>query len=140
MKVIGFNFTRLSINKPDKSQPTEKVDIETKMDIISLAEVKDHPLKTSDNAISVDFEYIVDYKPDFAKIEIKGKVLLMLDPKLAKEVIKSWEKKEVPEEFRMFLFNIVLRKSTLKALQLEEELNLPLHVPMPSFRKSEDKK
>lgn len=139
MRIIGFNFTKLSVDRTETPQPTEKVDIETTMDITSVSEVKDHPIKTEDKAISVDFQYGVDYKPNFAKVDIKGRLVLMVDSKIAKEVLKNWEKKEVPEDFRMFLFNIVLKKSTLKALQLEEELNLPLHIPMPSFRKSEKK-
>jgi hypothetical protein len=29
------------------------------------------------------------------------------------------------------MFNIVLKKSTIKALELEDELNLPYHIPIP---------
>jgi len=37
----------------------------------------------------------------------------------------------------VFLFNIILKKSTLKALQIEEELNIPLHMQLPSLKKQE---
>jgi len=34
------------------------------------------------------------------------------------------------------LFNIILRKCHVKALELEEDLNLPLHVQMPSLQRN----
>jgi len=135
MKAIGFNFTKLNVSKTGELKNIENINIETKMDVLDLKEVKANLLNTKEEVIGVDFEYIVDYKPEFAKVNINGKVLLTLEPKMAKEVIKGWKDKNLPEDFRIFLFNIILRKSTLKALQLEEELNLPLHVPMPSFKK-----
>ena len=46
--------------------------------------------------------------------------------------------KNLPEEFRLSVFNLILKKSSLKALQLEEELNIPLHIAMP-FLKAQDK-
>ena len=54
-----------------------------------------------------------------------------------KEIIGSWKNKEISEEFRFFCLNIVLKKATLKALELEDDLNLPLHIQFPSFRKKE---
>jgi len=77
----------------------------------------------------------VDYSPGFAKGELEGKILIAVDPKIAKEILKQWKKKKMPEDFRLLLFNVILKKSSLKALYLEEELNLPLHMPMPSFKK-----
>ena len=47
----------------------------------------------------------------------------------------GWNKdKKMPENFRMTLFNLILRKSSLKALQLEEEMNLPTHIQLPTLK------
>jgi len=54
---------------------------------------------------------------------------------MAKEVLKGWKDKETTDDFRIFLFNIILRKSNIKALQLEDELALPPHIPLPSLNK-----
>jgi len=141
MRLIGFNFTKISIEDiRSPSQSLEEVKINTEMDIISIEEVKKSPLNTKDAILSIDFTYNVNYNPSFAKIAINGKILVALDPKLSKDVLQEWKDKKMPSDFRLFLLNIVLRKSTLKALQLEDELNLPLHVPMPSFRKEENSK
>ena len=53
---------------------------------------------------------------------------------------KGWKDKEIPEEFRIAIFNIILRKASVRALQLEEELNLPYHMPFPSIKSQEEKK
>ncbi|MFH1971421.1 MAG: hypothetical protein ABIJ05_03505 [Patescibacteria group bacterium] len=143
MNAIGFNFTKLNIEDfrvPNK--PVEGVKINTEMNILSIEEVKPQFLniKTKEEFISIEFEHKVIYEPNFAKVEIKGKVLISLDSKLAKEVSKGWKSKEIPQDFRIFLFNTILRKSTLKALELEDDLNLPLHLPMPSFSKNKEDK
>jgi len=63
-----------------------------------------------------------------------------LDPGKSKEVLKKWKDKEIPEDFRLVLFNIILKKSSLRALQLEEEMNLPTHFPLPSIKIEKEEK
>jgi len=45
----------------------------------------------------------------------------------------------MPEEFRVLLFNVILRKANLKALQLEEEMKLSFTCSNAFFKKTEDK-
>ena len=136
MRVVGFNFTKISIERlKEAAELTEQLKINTQIDISELNEVKSHLLKTKDEIIEAKFMYGVDYSPGFAKGELEGKILIAVDPKIAKEILKQWKKKKMPEDFRLLLFNVILKKSSLKALYLEEELNLPLHMPMPSFKK-----
>ena len=66
-------------------------------------------------------------------------IIFSLDPKDAKQVLKEWESKKINEKFKMDLFSVILRKSNIKSLELEEELNLPLHIPLFSLKKKEDK-
>ena len=47
---------------------------------------------------------------------------------------KEINKSSVIKELRMNLFNLILRKSNIKALELEDEMNLPLHIPFPPLR------
>jgi hypothetical protein len=61
-------------------------------------------------------------------------VLLLTEKDESKDILKKWKNKKMPEEFRVPLFNIILTKSNLRALQLEEELNLPTHIPLPRIR------
>ena len=52
-----------------------------------------------------------------------------------KEVLEDWKKKKLSDSFQEILFNIILRKANIKALELEEELNLPFHINLPSIKK-----
>lgn len=138
MKIIGFNFTKTSAEKlKEPSELKEQVKINTQIDVPELTEVKTHVLKTKEELIGAKFVYGVNYEPGFAKVELEGRILVSVEPKIAKEVFKQWKKKKMPEDFRLLLFNVILKKSSLKALHLEEELNLPLHMPMPSFKKEQ---
>jgi len=138
MKFIGFNFTKTRSEKlKEPSELKELVKINTQIDVHELTEVKTHVLKTKDELIGAKFVYGVNYNPGFAKVELEGRILVSVEPKIAKEVLKQWKKKKMPEDFRLLLFNVILKKSSLKALYLEEELNLPLHMPMPSFKKEQ---
>lgn len=138
MKIIGFNFTKTSAEKlKEPSELKEQVKINTQIDVPELTEVKTHVLKTKEELIGAKFVYGVNYEPGFAKVELEGRILVSVEPKIAKEVLKQWKKKKMPEDFRLLLFNVILKKSSLKALHLEEDLNLPLHMPMPSFKKEQ---
>jgi len=141
MRVIGFNFTKINIEKTkEPSEVIEKLSTNIKIDLPEIKEIKSHILKTKDELLGISFAYRVEYEPEVAKINLEGKIILSADSKTVKEILKQWKKKSMPEDFRLLVFNIILKKSTLKALHLEEELNLPLHMPLPSFKKEEKEK
>ena len=132
MRVLGFNFDKISIERfKDK---TEKLNIKTNIDISDIRKLDSDILKTKDELVQVKFSYKVVYEPDFANVDLKGTAILSLDNKQAKDLMKDWKKKQMPEQFRTFLFNVIMRKSSLKSLHLEEELNLPLHLPLPTLK------
>jgi endonuclease V-like protein UPF0215 family len=137
MRVVGFNFTKISIEK--LKEITEIPKIKTEINIPEIKGIKSTILKSKDEIIEAKFEYIVNYEPELAKVNIEGRALLSIDPKIARDILKQWKKKKMPEEFRMLLFNVVMRKSALKALLLEDELNLPLHTPLPSLKRTKEK-
>lgn len=133
MRVIGFNFTKLSIEKINENKGNLKFN--TKIDISSIEPLKSDFLKIKDELLKVDYIYSVAYEPEVAKLEIKGEIVLSVDSKVAKDIIKGWKDKQTSEEFRIFLFNVILRKSNIKALQMEDDLGLSPHIPMPSLNK-----
>ncbi|MEX0920573.1 MAG: hypothetical protein WDZ69_03265 [Candidatus Pacearchaeota archaeon] len=136
MKVVGFNFSKISIERmKDSLNSKEELKANTSIDVSEIKEVKSHILKTKEQVLDAKFTYGIKYDPGFAEINIGGNIIVTIEPKLAKEVLKQWKNKKMPEDFKVFLFNTILKKSTLKALYLEEELNLPLHMPLPSFKK-----
>ena len=137
MKILGFNFTKLRAEKI--SNKIEGVKINTNIDLLKIDSVDQGPIKVKEDLLGVSFKFDISYDPDFAKISLEGSIILAIDSKTHKEVLKQWKDKKIPEDFRLNLFNIIMKKATLKALQLEEELNIPLHMPMPSLKLSDKK-
>ncbi len=132
MRIAGFNFKKISVEK--LSDKVGELKINTKIDITEIQSIKSDFIKTKDELLGVDFTYTVDYDPDFAKIEFKGNIVLAMDFREGKEVLRQWKDKQMSNDFRVNLFNIILRKSNIKALELEDEMNLPLHIPFPSLK------
>ena len=136
MRVVGFNFTKISIEK--FSDKLEKLNIKTNIDIADINTINNEILKTKNSLIAVKFLYSIDYDPSFAKIDLAGTILFELDEKKSKEIIEKWKDKQIPEDFKLNLFNLILRKSNVKALQLEDDMNLPLHISLPSIKAKEE--
>ena len=70
---------------------------------------------------------------NYKMIELKGEIGLLPEPDELKEILKSWKKKQIADKFKTPLFNFIMSKCNIKALGLEDELNLPLHIPMPKL-------
>ena len=132
MRIAGFNFKKISVEKTGEKAGDLKIN--TKVDVPHIEILKPDFVRTKDELLQIDFEYVVNYEPNFAKIELIGNVIVALDPKDAKEIVKHWKDKEMSEELRISLFNVILRKSNIKALELEDEMNLPLHIPFPPLK------
>jgi hypothetical protein len=137
MIYIGFNFSKILIERINDKKNGEKIN--TKLDISSMNKV-DNTLNQNDSILSVKFSYSIEYSPDVAKIELDGNVLFTGSLEDVDKTIKSWENKEMDDDFKLSLFNIILKKSNIKALELEDELNLPPHMPLFSIKKDQLKK
>jgi hypothetical protein len=135
MRIVSFNFDKINIEKI--TDTNKELKITTNIDISSITKTKSELFNDKEDLIQIKFIYLVNYEPNFAKIEFNGSMFVTLDSKDSKELFKKWENKEIPEEIRLFLFNVILIKSNIKALQFEDEFNLPIHIPLPRFSKEE---
>jgi hypothetical protein len=131
MKIVGFNFTKISAEK--LSDKPEKLEIKTNIDIKEIAPIKSNIFKSKEELLGIKFAYTILYEKDYAKIDFEGAVILSVDSKQSKSITKDWKNKDLKDDFKYPLFNIILTKSNVKALQLEEEFNLPLHIPLPTL-------
>jgi hypothetical protein len=138
MKLIGFNLTKIDLEK--KSDNLKDLKVTTGIDISDLKEVKSDFFGSSEGLIAVKFEYTINYEKNIALLKFHGSLIISVESKQAKEALNQWKDKKLPEGFRLTIFNLILRKASLKALQFEEELNLPPHIPLPSFKPQEKKK
>jgi len=138
MKFIGFNFNKILIERINKKSIGEK--ISTKLDISSIEKIP-NTLNSDEAILNVEFSYIIDYNPEVARIELRGNVLFNDSNDNINTMITKWENKEMDADFKVNLFNIILRKSNIRALQLEDDLNLPPHMKLFSIKKEQlDKK
>ena len=88
---------------------------------------------TNNDTIKFDFIYSVNYSPEFAKVELKGSVIVLDDKNESKNLLKEWKNKKFDNPIKLPLFNFIMDKCGLKALQLEEEIGMPFHAPFPKL-------
>ena len=132
MKLIGFNINKISAEKLSSDFKGLKIENNIKIEEISSAKVDF--FKKDEEIIQVLFDYSLNYNPNLAKLAFSGSLLLLMGEKEAKNILKQWETKKISEEIKLPLFNIILRKTNIRALELEDELNLPLHLNLPSLK------
>jgi len=141
MNILGFNLTKISASRTQKVLPNPMINTNIEFSGVDKEEIE--ALK-EDDAIKISFKFSVDYadakdkekkNPDVeGKVEFEGIILLSASKDEAKEIFKSWKKKQVPDGVRIPLFNVILRKCSSKALDLEDQIGLPLHLPFPQIQ------
>jgi hypothetical protein len=140
MKLIGFNFTKMSGEKLPDFKPST---ISTNVSFTDLQTEKTDFLK--DEAVKLFFQYTLSYESQEEKkkstekqgeIAFKGYLVLSLSKEELKNLQKSWKKKELPDEFKIPVYNIIFRRCTPKAIHLQDQLSLPFHTPMPTLGKN----
>jgi len=143
MKLLGFNFTKINAEKKLEFKSTA---INTDIEFLEIEKDKIEMLKDSE-IIKISFRFAVNYKEEAekeekketkqensGKISFEGTILFSTDKEESKEILKAWKKKEIPPQFKVSIFNLILNKCSIKALSLEEDLNLPYHVPLPKVQ------
>ena len=129
MRIIGFTLSKISVERQEKLEGKLEIKQNINVDEISKQNIE----ITKDEALKIDFTFSIDYDPKFAKVESKGNVLVMPEKDEAKQILKEWKDKKIPDGAKFGLFNFIMAKCNVKALSLEDDLGLPTHVPMPKI-------
>ena len=148
MKTIAFNFTKVLAERPKKFKTGYRMS--TNISFLNIEKEENAQEKEDAELIRVSFNYSVVYEieneakgsENSGEVSLTGFIMLIASKKEAKDLLDAWEKKEIPNTFKVQLFNLILRKCSVRALQMEEEMGLPLHMPLPQVRvgKKDDKK
>ncbi|MBM3232881.1 hypothetical protein FJZ18_01810 [Candidatus Pacearchaeota archaeon] len=139
MNIIGFNFTKITGEKSKKFKTPFTID--TNIEFTSIEKEKLEILKEVE-PITASFKFSLNYieineneknkkGQKQGEISFEGTLVLSANKEEAKDLLKSWKKNEIPDHLRQPLFNTLLRRCTLRAIPLEEELGLPLHINIP---------
>ena len=136
MRIIGFNLTKILAERQEEDGQGIRVDQN-----IDIKDIKEEKIPITNNkALKIKFTLTVTYSKDFGKIELEGSIMTLPDTEEFKSIMDSWKDKKIPENMRLGIFNFIMVKCNVKALYLEDEMNMPLHVPMPRLTKEVSKK
>ena len=138
MRLIGFNFKKINAEKIVDSSFNE-LKINTNIELLKIEEVNSEMIKKEEKIIKLVFRYKILYEPNLAIIELEGNIFVATDTEKGEDILKRWKSKELPEDFKIALFNLILKKSNVKAFQLEDELTIPLHISLPTLKRTEEK-
>ena len=137
MQLIGFNITKITAQRaPDFKRGT----INNNIEIVGVDKEDIETMKDK-NILKFSFVFTVTYSGaekegiSLGDILLEGNTMLSSTEEEEKEILKSWKKKHIPEEYKLPLINFIIRKCSTKALFLEDELNLPTHLPFPQLKK-----
>jgi hypothetical protein len=129
IKLAGFKYSKILVERNDELKGELK--ITPNINIKSIEKFK------SDNSkqelLLVDFKFGIDYT-SLGKVELEGKMFLSLDQKTMKDTLESWNDKKMDSEMNLIILNAIMQKASIKALELEEEMNLPPHVQLPRLQ------
>ena len=136
MRIIGFNLTKIFAERQEEDGKGIRVDQN-----IDIKDIKEEKIPITNNkALKIKFTLTVTYSKDFGKIELEGSIMTLPDEEEFKSIMDSWKDKKIPENMRLGIFNFIMVKCNVKALYLEDEMGMPLHVPMPRLTKEVPKK
>jgi len=131
MAIIGFNLEKISIER--KNPLTKDTNIKTRLNIKKVQEedIKEFKDKAT---LSFYFEFEINYEPKIASILFTGYILTTEEKEKAQQILKEFKKKQLNDETQFQISNVIWQKCNIKALHLEQELNLPPHLPLPQLQ------
>ncbi|UCD20768.1 MAG: hypothetical protein JSW08_03275 [archaeon] len=135
MPIAGFGFNKIFAEKHEAVAGQVKVDLK-----IDFKDIKKEEIKIQEQeAVRISFNFSITYTPKIAEIAIEGELLFLEDPKVIKTIVDKWKDKKLDESVQQGIFNFILSKCTIKALTIEEELGIPLHMPFPRVKEVKEK-
>ena len=90
--------------------------------------------KDSDKPVfSFEFTYTVKYE-EFAKISFKGLIYIEIEDKKMIKELEEEDAKVADDDLRKLILDVVLARTHVESLHLEEKLNLPFHIQSPKVK------
>jgi len=137
MQIIGFNISKINAERlSDINQGTVlNINIE-----FTDAEKQPAEFIKEGEILKLSFKFEITYSTKEGKKEtqnafiiFEGHLILSDTKEGLKEVLKNYKKKEFSSKIRAFLSNHILRKCSVKAYDLQDQLGLPTHVRIPTI-------
>jgi hypothetical protein len=133
IKLIGSKFTKVIAER--KPEFSGKLSMDQNIKIVDIDKAKD-----TKDTIKVSYNFTVDYK-ELGKVEVEGVLFISGDQKTIKILLKQWKDKTLDTPEYIAITNVIIQKASIKAIELEEEMGLPIHFRLPTLApKKEEKK
>jgi hypothetical protein len=124
LKLINSRFTKLNANRnPDFSG---EISIKTSVKINNLEVIK------NTDSLKINYSFEVNYG-ELGQIFIEGILFISSDQETVKKIQTSWKDKKIEDPLYISITNAIMQKASIKALELEEELSLPIHFKLPKI-------
>ena len=135
MTVLGIRFKSLEA-KREGGKVTPQIKVNSVPKITGVKETN-MPMFNK-KALSVDFDFVTEYRPKIGTITMSGEVFYVTDKN--KEALKKWDSdKTLPEDMRIDILNHLFRACLLKIANLADDLQLPPPMAIPRVKPKEDK-
>ncbi len=132
MPIVGFNFTKIFVEKKEKLDPAK----DQITNAVNLLEMKEESMSFSEGKglLQMEFQFEVLYGKA-GKMSLNGVLLYMDSPDKTKELLESWNiERKLDNNLSTEIFNTILFKCNIKALQLADDVGLPAHFRIPLIR------
>lgn len=133
IKLVGFKYNKLNVERNEELKGELK--ITPNKNIQSVEKFKS---ESKQEILQINFQFNIDYS-SLGKIELSGKMFLATDSKTHKDALDGWKDKKLDNKINLVILNTIMQKASLKALELEEEMNLPPHIQLPRLQLGEKK-
>jgi hypothetical protein len=134
MKIIGFSINKVIAEK--NSEAKGKIELASGLSMTNIA--KPEATISGKDTIKFDFSFNIQYKPNLGKIELDGSVMVMDENNESKQIMEDWKKKKFDNPMKLPLFNFIMNKCNIRAIQLEDDLGLPPHFQLPKLTAQKD--
>lgn len=139
MAIVGFNFTKIQVEKNEVAKG--KINVSNNISISSVDEKSLSLGSDKQKVLAFTFEFGSTYEPDIGHIKFTGEVLFIEDSKKVKEILDNWKKdKKLPKEIMANILNAILTKCHIHSLIMSEQVNLPPPIPLPKIQSQQQQK
>ncbi|MCR4285165.1 MAG: hypothetical protein NUV97_03935 [archaeon] len=125
LKLMGSRITKVNGERVEDFDG--KLEIKTNIHIISVEKIKE-----AKDTLKVKYGFGINYG-GLGNVSIEGLLFISSDQKTLKDIQKNINSQKVESKEQIILMNSIFQRASVRAIEIEEELGLPIHIRLPSF-------